>query len=112
MEAPTSLAPWKIMHITQDHTSDVAILSRLLQPGAGTLSASVARAFLALSFPPADQMRMRELSAKAQDGTLTGTEQNEINNYERVGHILSVLKSKARRSLQTRVKANGKARNN
>jgi hypothetical protein len=42
---------------------------------------------------------MRELSAKARDGTLTPAERDEVNNYERVGHLVNILQSKARRSL-------------
>jgi hypothetical protein len=99
------------MHTTHPGTSEVAIFSRVLQPDQATLSAAVARAILALSFLPADQDRMRELSAKAREGTLTPAEQTEINNYERVGHILSLMKSKARRSLKARSGSNGKAKN-
>jgi hypothetical protein len=88
----------------------VAIFSRVLEPDQATLSAAAARALLALGFPPADQDRMRQLSAKAQQGTLTPAEQAEINNYERVGHILSLMKSKARRSLKGRGGTNGKAK--
>ena len=51
---------------------------------------------------------MRQLSAKAQQGTLTPEEQDEINNYERAGHVLSLMKSKARRSLKSRRNSNGK----
>jgi len=50
------------------------------------------------------------LGAKAQEGTLTPKEQAEINNCEKVGHILSLMKSKARRSLKGRRAANGKAK--
>jgi hypothetical protein len=32
--------------------------------------------------------------------TLTASEQAAINNYEKVGHILSLLKSKARLALR------------
>jgi hypothetical protein len=38
------------------------------------------------------------MSAKARKGTLTEDEQVEIDNYERVGHLLNLLQSKARRS--------------
>ena len=34
------------------------------------------------------------------EGTLLADEQVEIDNYERVGHMLSLMKSKARRSLR------------
>ena len=43
---------------------------------------------------------MRELLAKAKEGTLTANEEVEIDNYERVGHMLSLMKSKTRRSLK------------
>jgi hypothetical protein len=99
------------MHSIHPGTSEVAIFSRILEPDQATLSAAAARAILALGFPPNDQVRMRQLSAKAQEGTLTPSEQAEINNYERVGHILSLMKSKARRSLKGRRGTNGKGRN-
>lgn len=97
------------MQTTLTGTSEVAIFSRVLEPERATLSASAARAILALGFSPADRDRMRVLSAKAQEGTLSSAEQDEINNYERVGHILSLMKSKARRSLKAR-SSNGKAK--
>jgi len=40
------------------------------------------------------------LLAKAKEGTIKADEQVEINNYERVGHMLSLMKSKARRALK------------
>ena len=55
------------MQTTQIGVSDVAIFSRILEPGEGTLSSAAARAFLAFSFSPEDQVRMRLLSAKAQE---------------------------------------------
>jgi hypothetical protein len=96
------------MHLTPTGTSEGAIFSRVLEPNQATLSAAAARAILALGFPPADQRRMRQLSAKAQEGTLSPAEQDEIDNYERVGHILALWKSKARRSLKSRRGGNGK----
>ncbi len=98
------------MHMPLTSTSEVAIFSRVLEPDQATLSAAAARALLALGFSQADKGRMRQLSAKAQQGTLTPDEQTAINNYERVGHILSLMKSKARRSLKGRPGANGKTR--
>jgi hypothetical protein len=90
--------------------SELAIFSRVLEPDRATLSAPAARAILTFSFSSADRERMRQLLAKAQEGTLTPAEQDEINNYERVGHILSLMKSKARRSLKGRRGSNGKAK--
>ena len=43
---------------------------------------------------------MRELSAKAREGTLTPDEKTEIDSYEKVGHLLSLLKARAKVALQ------------
>ena len=83
-------------------TSEGAIFSRVLEPDRATLPVAAARAILELGFSQADQGRMRELSAKAREGTLSSDEQAEINNYERVGHMLSLMKLKASRSLKSR----------
>jgi len=95
---------------TDVSTSDVAILSRVLEPEKRALSAQAARDILALDFSAADKERMRQLSAKARAGSLTPAEQIAIDNYERVGHLLNVLQAKARRSLKSRRGTNGKAK--
>ena len=43
---------------------------------------------------------MHELAEKARAGALTLEEHIEMDNYERVGHVLSLMKSKARKSLK------------
>lgn len=43
---------------------------------------------------------MRALAAKAREGLLTPEEEIEIDSFERVGHLLSTLKSKARKVLK------------
>ena len=78
--------------------NEVALLHRLLKPNRNDLPAVAARAILAINFEPADRERMRDLSAKARAGTLAGEERAEIESYERVGHLLDILHSKARRS--------------
>ncbi|HLG15699.1 MAG TPA: hypothetical protein VJH03_14530 [Blastocatellia bacterium] len=60
----------------------------------------MARYILTLSFPQADIGRMRELAEKARDGTLTLKEHIELDNYEHVGHVLSLMKSRARKALK------------
>jgi hypothetical protein len=72
---------------------------RILHPD-DELSPRVARAIHGLSFPKHDITRMHELSAKARAGTLTPEEDAEMDNFERVGAILSTLKSKARQVLK------------
>jgi hypothetical protein len=88
------------MHEAHAGTSEVAIFGRVLEPDQATLDAAAARAILDLDFRQSDKDRMRKLLAKAKKGTLRGGEQVEIDNYERVGHMLSLMKSKARLSLK------------
>jgi hypothetical protein len=76
-------------------TSEVAIFSRVLEPEEATLSVAAAEAILGFGFKQRDKDRMAELSAKVKVGTLSPEEQEEINNYEKVGHVLSLMKSKA-----------------
>ncbi|GMR21938.1 MAG: hypothetical protein BMS9Abin37_0261 [Acidobacteriota bacterium] len=75
---------------------DADILARVIAPGTPELTRQTAEMLLTLDFPPEDRERMNHLAAKAGDGELTDDEQREIDAYERVGHILSLLKSKAR----------------
>jgi len=79
-----------------------------LKPQHPTFSVAVARAILDFDFCEADRERMHELSAKAQEGTLSGREQAQLDNFERVGHLINLMQSKARRSLKARHIANGK----
>ena len=79
--------------------TEAEVWLRILHPDE-ELSPRVARAILGLSFPKNDISRMHELSAKARAGTLTPEEDAEIVNFERVGSILSTLKSKARQVLK------------
>lgn len=80
--------------------NDVAILNRLIEPEVEDLSPEVAHYLLDLNFPQEDCERMQALAAKAQEGMLTPAERDEIESYERVGHLLALLKSKARTSLK------------
>lgn len=80
--------------------SDVAILSRVIAPEEPSLPPEAARALLSLGFPQQDLDRMNQLAEKARDGTLTEDERIQLESYERVGHVIGLLQSKARRSLK------------
>ena len=97
------------MHVAHAGTSKAAIFGRVLEPDQATLDVAAARAILNFDFKRTDKDRMHVLLAKAKKGTLTAEEQVEIDNYERVGHTLSLMKSTARRSLKGG-KDNGKAK--
>ena len=78
---------------------DVAIMARIIQPERGDLSLAAAKAMLKFAFVQSDQDRMSALLQKAQAGTLTDAEQDEIDDYERVGHLLGIVHAKARKAL-------------
>ena len=65
-------------------------------------SPEAARAILRLDFSAADRARMNDLAAKKRKALLSVVEDEELNNYVRVGQVLGILKSKARRSLKSR----------
>ncbi|AUX46310.1 hypothetical protein SOCE26_078150 [Sorangium cellulosum] len=79
---------------------EAAILSRLIRPERDDLSPEAAQSILQLAFDEQDRARMHELAVRAQSGELTDGEQVELESYRRVGRILDLLRSKARRSLK------------
>jgi hypothetical protein len=79
--------------------TEAEVWLRILHPDE-ELSPRAARAILELSFPKNELSRMHELSANARAGTLTPEEDIEMDNFERVGSILSTLKSKARQVIR------------
>ena len=91
---------WTNMQQTQMPSSEAAIVGRFIKPDHGDFSPQAARELLSLRFGDEDQARMRALSHKAQEGALTAAEQEEVENYRRVGYWLGILWSKARLSLK------------
>ncbi len=85
--------------IQHEKTSEIAIFARLLKADDGNLSRGLARYILTLGFDEADQARMRALAEKNQEGDLGLDEREELQNYVKAGHLLTLLHSKARRSL-------------
>jgi hypothetical protein len=78
---------------------EAEILTRVIAPDDPSLEKKAAEAVLTLGFKSADRQRMDALAAKAREGTLSDKERTEADSYERIGHFVSLLKSKARRSL-------------
>jgi hypothetical protein len=64
-----------------------------------SLSPTAARALLKVRFPPQDVARMQELALAARRGELTESDAIEIDAFERMGCLLDILHSKARRVL-------------
>jgi hypothetical protein len=89
-----------------DSTSETAIFERIVLPMETELNEAAARWILSMGFSPEDNGRMQVLAEKARDGSLTSEEEREIDNYERVGHYLAILQSKARLALKMASQSN------
>ena len=66
----------------------------------GELTPGAARALLQFQFSERDHARMDELSTKARAGTLSAEEQAELDTFERLGCVLDIVHSEARRPLK------------
>jgi hypothetical protein len=91
-------------------TDEVSILARVLGNEQGRLSLTMARYLLTVGFGERDRARMHDLAVRNQDDSLSPAEKEELIAYAKVGTLLSVLKSKARRALKGREHGDGKTR--
>jgi hypothetical protein len=80
-------------------STETGILERVVESSLSQLAPATAKAILRLRFGKSDLRRMNELSALAQEGSLSPTQRRELEVYDRVGQILGVMQSKARMSL-------------
>jgi hypothetical protein len=80
--------------------SEAEILRRIIQPESGNISTDVARLLLGFEFNEADHARMAELNEKASSGILSLPEQEELDGYINVSHLIAFIHSKARISLK------------
>lgn len=71
-----------------------------MKPDQADFSPELSREILSPQPGPEDQARLRELSLKAQEGSLTASEKIEVENYRRVGYWLGILWTRARLSLK------------
>ena len=62
----------------------------------------LAEDILSLDFPQHDADRAAELNAKANEGTLTESEEVELEAYVNVTDLLAFWQSRARQTLQDR----------
>jgi hypothetical protein len=91
------------MHKTA-HIADpeLAIWERVFVPDERRITPELARYLLEVRFSDDDLRRIKELSAKADDGALNAQEKIELERYVHVGHLLSILKAKIRGKLKTK----------
>jgi len=90
------------MPVAADSTE---IFRRLIEPEDGTMPPELARFVISLDFRGNDHERYEALSAKAQAGTMTPSETDELDSYLLVDSLLSILRIKAERSLDRLVGA-------
>jgi len=88
------------MRVSIAKKTQARIWARMIDPDRGDLAPAAARYMLNLDFRPSDRRRVTVLSSKANEGTLNPTERLELEEYIRVGEVLAILQSKARRSLK------------
>ena len=82
-------------------SSEAAILSRVIQPDSGDWPQSAALAILGMGFNETDRECMTALLEKAKAGDITTEESETLEHYRHIGKLLELMKSRARRSLQT-----------
>lgn len=80
-------------------TSEAAIWARIIEPEKNGLSPAVARSLLELRFCDQDLAHMNELAKKNRQGLLSEAERQDLENYVKVGDVLSLIHLKARKSL-------------
>jgi hypothetical protein len=76
-----------------------SILARLLANRDGQFPEDLARYILDCGFSDRDKARMHDLAVRNQDGALSPAEKDELFAFVDAGDLLSILKSRARRSL-------------
>ena len=84
---------------THASENEVTILARSLGDGNGQLPKDVARYILDLTISERDKARMHDLAVRNQDDALTPAEKEEMHAFGKAATLLSILKSKARRTL-------------
>jgi hypothetical protein len=84
---------------SQTSNADTASWDRMIQ-FEGELSPIAARSLLKFGFSGRDYELMKRLSAKARAGALSPQEQVDIDTFDRLGCVLDILHSYARRALK------------
>lgn len=80
--------------------SAAAIFARLWEGASGTLSIPVARHVLKLEFGEEDNTRIQQLLERNREGAITDAEREELDNFVKIGDLMAILQSKARRLLK------------
>ncbi len=79
--------------------NEVTILARILGNENGQLPSDLARYIVDLQISERDKARMHDLAVRNQGDDLTPAEKEEMFAFGKAATLLSILKSKARRTL-------------
>ena len=83
-------------HQLVEQKTEAGILARLIEARPHDLPRDAAHYLLSLRFDDGDVSRMNVLSESARLGTLTPSDQAELDSYIHVSNLLAVMQSKAR----------------
>lgn len=84
--------------------SEAAIWECIIHPG-GSMSREEAKRIVELEFSAEERQRMHELAERNRTDTLAPGNDEELDNFCRVGNTLSLLKSRARQILKSQSRA-------
>lgn len=82
--------------------STTSYLDRILEPVTDAMTPELARVLVGLKADENLQAEVDALRQKANEGTLTSSEEAAYKDFVEAVDVISVLQSKARRFLQTR----------
>ena len=86
--------------VVVDRQREAAIFSRVVDRSLSSFSPETARSILDLGFGEEDHARVHELTERNQYETLAAAEKDELMNFVKVGNLLAILQSKARKVLK------------
>jgi len=94
------------MSTTTARTGDneVTILARVFDDEHGFLPRELARCIVDVDFSEADKARRHDLAVRNQNDALSPSEKEELFGFAKAGTLLSILQSKARRTLKIKMK--------
>ena len=89
---------------TQAQDNEVTILARVFDDNRGLLPLALARSVVDVDFSERDKARMHDLAVRNQNDALSPREKEELIGFAKAGTLLSILQSKARRTLKRKRK--------
>jgi hypothetical protein len=85
--------------------TEVTILARVFDNERGLQPRGLARSILTVGFSERDKARMHDLAVRNQADVLSPEEKTELFAWAKAGTLLSILHSKARRTLNSKPKS-------